>query len=578
MSASGTPYIGSKISLVSKAKIRYEGYLYTIDTEESTVTLAKVKSFGTEEREAPNKVPERNEIYEYIVFRGSDIDDLHVAEGPKNNRPAQGQVAQDPAIVQTGNTQPSMYQQQMQMPMQHFPHQSYGPFGGMPPFGYPLGFRPQGTMPLSSVIGPGVGSDRNQRSSPFDRYRQSPSPPSAGVVGSRYQSKEKDEKSRSPEMAHKDERQRESDRSSDNQQSAPKPQREQRNTQRPRENEHHRERNQNKEHDQPRRHSRDGGQQRDRYNQRESEESKTHGRSRDKEQYREKTREEGHYKRHNDGNSRRHIDAKESDNSGRGKSSEEPKGRVDKEKQRQSNDAQKKGANNKEPQQEPARESSGGTNKESTKESSRESSREDYSNSQSSSNERGRPRGRARGRGRGRGSYNNKQRFDKDFDFERSNAKFNKEEVEKELLSALKKNVSLKDEDDVIVEKDGHRDSFSDDIEAEINGEEAYYDKTKSFFDQISCDSSNQPSPEVFTKRKERALNAETFGALPRNYRGRPYRGRGGRGGRGRGYGRGGQRGRGRGGNSNRTWVDYEFDFEAAGIRQGSNSNKSGGS
>lgn len=49
----------------------------------------------------------------------------------------------------------------------------------------------------------------------------------------------------------------------------------------------------------------------------------------------------------------------------------------------------------------------------------------------------------------------------------------------------------------VIVEKDGHRDSFSDDIEAEINGEEAYYDKTKSFFDQISCDSSNQPSPEV---------------------------------------------------------------------------------
>jgi protein LSM14 len=91
-----TPYIGSKISLISKLDIRYEGILYTVDSKESTIALSKVRSFGTEDRNAAHVVPAQDDVYDYIIFKANDIKDLIVCETPKP--PAPG-LPYDPAII-----------------------------------------------------------------------------------------------------------------------------------------------------------------------------------------------------------------------------------------------------------------------------------------------------------------------------------------------------------------------------------------------------------------------------------------------------------------------------------------------
>jgi protein LSM14 len=86
------PELGSKISLISKADIRYEGKLFTVDPQECTIALSHVQSFGTEDRPTEFKVPAQSQIYNYILFRGSDIKDIKVITP---------QIAlNDPAIVQ----------------------------------------------------------------------------------------------------------------------------------------------------------------------------------------------------------------------------------------------------------------------------------------------------------------------------------------------------------------------------------------------------------------------------------------------------------------------------------------------
>jgi protein LSM14 len=108
-----TEFIGSKISLISRSDIRYVGILHEINSEESTVALEQgiifrlcrskrlmtVRSFGTEGRRGKDEVPPSDNVFEYIVFRGSDVKDLKVEEAAKKVEPPPRGVPNDPAIL-----------------------------------------------------------------------------------------------------------------------------------------------------------------------------------------------------------------------------------------------------------------------------------------------------------------------------------------------------------------------------------------------------------------------------------------------------------------------------------------------
>lgn len=77
----------------------YVGTLHEINSENSTVALEQVVSFGTEGRRPGEEVPASDNVYEYIVFRGSDVKDLRIEEPAPTKESKPQQIPDDPAIL-----------------------------------------------------------------------------------------------------------------------------------------------------------------------------------------------------------------------------------------------------------------------------------------------------------------------------------------------------------------------------------------------------------------------------------------------------------------------------------------------
>lgn len=99
-------YIGALISLVSKSDIRYQGLLASINPNEATIALERVRSWGTEGRrsaqgKSQEEIPPSDHVYDYIMFRAADVKDLKIDDPnpPKQQRPAPQPVLNDPAIL-----------------------------------------------------------------------------------------------------------------------------------------------------------------------------------------------------------------------------------------------------------------------------------------------------------------------------------------------------------------------------------------------------------------------------------------------------------------------------------------------
>lgn len=102
--------IGSKISLTSQQDIRYEGVLFSINSEESSIVLRNVVCFGTEDRvsDPANAVSGTSAVLPFVSFPGSEIKDLMVHE------PTEVEATSAPEKAQKSESKPPKQKQSNQ--------------------------------------------------------------------------------------------------------------------------------------------------------------------------------------------------------------------------------------------------------------------------------------------------------------------------------------------------------------------------------------------------------------------------------------------------------------------------------
>ena len=85
--------VGSIISLITNAGVRYEGTLVKVDGTERSMNLKDVKSYGTEgRRNGVNEIPAHENIIPSVVFKVDHIKDFQIVKRPEEKEEVKGEV------------------------------------------------------------------------------------------------------------------------------------------------------------------------------------------------------------------------------------------------------------------------------------------------------------------------------------------------------------------------------------------------------------------------------------------------------------------------------------------------------